>query len=660
MAVSQSLTLTQISQDVTNNTSQVRILWTSRQTGESHNYYAHDGKYYVSINGGAEVERRVSYILPKAETETILDTTITVQHNVDGTCTVAVRTWMDTRISAGEVTQNKTLTLDTIPRATVPTVSNNNVSMGSLIRINTPRASSSFTHDLAYRFGSGEYVNIATGVGTYHDWTTPDLSTQIPNNTEGTVTIRCITKSGSTAIGTKTVTMILRVPTSAAYLPTITNVSVTEATEGLAAQFGAYIKGKSTLKVTITASGAKGSTIKTYHSTVAGNAYSEKTFTTPVLSTAGTRSLLVTVGDSRGRTANATVSIPVLDYEPPAVTKMQVYRVNDTGAPDPEGEYIAVQYGYHVAALNNKNTANMVVQYKSSDSETWATLFTGSALSADAVEMPTSLAFSTDYQFDVRITVTDWFGASASYPATLPSGAVILDFAANGKGLGIGTTAQEDGLQVAWPAKMAGGFTPIPLAEGLDLNTLLIPNSYGGKAYNGYINCPDTSRDFTLEVLPAGADGQLMQRLTTCVPLAPVTYTRFYVSSAWQEWAITGFESIWQAATLSSRFSLYDSAVSVQYRRSGGMVEIKGVVKPVSKITNADGWVTITTLPAGYVPGGQNEVHCVCQGGGASLWLLRITTGGAVQFGRYQLGGEYVDADTSARLPFSVTFLANR
>ena len=43
-----------------------------------------------------------------------LDTTITVPHNEDGTGTVAVRTWMDTDISAGVVRTNKTVNLLTL------------------------------------------------------------------------------------------------------------------------------------------------------------------------------------------------------------------------------------------------------------------------------------------------------------------------------------------------------------------------------------------------------------------------------------------------------------------------------------------------------------------------------------------------------------------
>ena len=119
MAVSQTLTVTEVANsiNVSANTSKVRILWQSTQTGDSWNGYTRTAKYYVSINGGAETEYSVSYTLPKASTATILDTTLTINHNGDGSGSVRVRTWMDTSISAGVVEKSASINLTTIPRA---------------------------------------------------------------------------------------------------------------------------------------------------------------------------------------------------------------------------------------------------------------------------------------------------------------------------------------------------------------------------------------------------------------------------------------------------------------------------------------------------------------------------------------------------------------
>ena len=120
-----------------------------------------------------------------------------------------------------------------------------------------------------------------------------------------------------------------------------------------------------------------------------------------------------------------------------------------------------MQYKYSVSSLGSKNTASMTIQYKRSTETSWSTLLTGTALSANTTAKPTTPTFSTDYQYDVRITVTDWFGTSRTYTTTLPSGAVILDLLANGKGIAFGKVAEKEGVDFGWGgvSNMPGNYT---------------------------------------------------------------------------------------------------------------------------------------------------------------------------------------------------------
>ena len=136
MGVSQSLWLSETGYDIASNTSTVRIVWSSTQSGGSYNSYERTAKYWVSINGGNETEYSVSYTLPQSTTISIVDTTITVNHETDGTGTVSVRTWMDTHISAGVVTKSESLTLTTIPRASDLNVSNGTLGVKQTITAN--------------------------------------------------------------------------------------------------------------------------------------------------------------------------------------------------------------------------------------------------------------------------------------------------------------------------------------------------------------------------------------------------------------------------------------------------------------------------------------------------------------------------------------------
>jgi len=391
-------------------------------------------------------------------TKTLASGTTSVAHNSDGTKTFNYSFSQEFAItfsgaSIGTQSGSGSGTLTTIPRATTPTLSASSVNMGSSVTINTPRASSGFTHDLAYSFAGSGWVTIDTGVGTSKTWTVPDLATRIPNATSGTMTIRCITKNGSTSIGTKTVLLTVKVPTSV--VPTISAVALAEATSGLAAQFGAFIQNKSTVKATITAAGAKGSTIKSYSTTFLGKTYTGSSWTSGLLTKSGSLSMVTKVTDSRGRTASKTTTLTVLAYTKPQVTEFVVRRVNEDGLMDSNGTRASFSYAYTVAPLGNKNTAAMTITYKRSTETTWSSsILNGSSLNGSGVVLST-VNFPNDYQYDLRIQVKDWFGATSTYTAVLPSGAVIFDIRADGLGIAFGKTSELEGVEFGWAPKGA-------------------------------------------------------------------------------------------------------------------------------------------------------------------------------------------------------------
>lgn len=441
--------------------------WDLNIAGRADNSVTVNGSRYVwpsaAINSSGGTTTKLATI-----------TTSDIAHNSDGTKTVTISATFNIRATISgtyyeSITASASITLDRIARATQPGLSASAADMGASITISLPRADDNFTHDLAYSFAGGAYVSIATGVGTSQSWTVPDVASSIPNAASGTLTVRAITKSGSTTIGTKYAVMTARVPASV--LPTVGTVSAVEATAGLASRFGAFVQNKSAINVSIGGTGAKGSIIKEYQATLLGKAYSGSSWTSDVLSSSGT--LSVKVKDSRGRwSAAKNVSITVLPYSPPAISAFRVYRVDTAGNAAEDGERLAVVYKYSVASLDSKNTANMKLEYKRSTATTWAQLLTGSALSEDTTVKPAT-AFSTDYRFDVRITVTDYFGASATYQATLPSGAVILDLRADGTGIAFGKTAERSGVDFGFDPKgrvLGLGAASEAIESGADLN----------------------------------------------------------------------------------------------------------------------------------------------------------------------------------------------
>ena len=458
-------------QSVENNTS--TISWTLRTAGSFTGGVAE--RTLTATIAGTTVFNKTDRVMRSPGT--VASGSIKVTHNATtGEASFSVSLQAAVYYSAVNCTGSGSFTLDTIPRATTPALSPTSVDMGGRVTISLSRASSNFTHDLAYSFNGGSYVSIATGVATSYSWTVPDLATSIPNAASGTMTIRCITKNGSTTIGTKTSTMTAKVPETV--VPVINSVTVTESTSGLAPQFGAFVQGKSTLWVRIDADGAKGSNVTSYRTTFQGKTFSVANFITEVVNNAGTLSLVTTVTDSRGRTAKKTTEVTILPYAVPSTTEFSAYRCDANGNPKDDGMYVMLSFVYSVANLGGKNTASMRVEYKRAAEESYTgTVLTSTSLNASRSVLITSPTFSTDYQFTLRLTVTDWFGASSEYETTLPTAKVIFDLGADGLSFAFGKTAEIPGLEVDMPP---GAESPF-LVGVRDYN---IEDSYGHILYN--------------------------------------------------------------------------------------------------------------------------------------------------------------------------------
>lgn len=116
-------------------------------------------------------------------------------------------------------------------------------------------------------------------------------------------------------------------------------------------------------------------------------------------------------------------------------------------------------------------------------------------------------------------------------------------------------------------------------------------------------------------------------------------------------------DSGWVVPTLTSSFVAYSTAQYPAYRKIGKMVEVRGAVKPTAAIIGSSDWVTIFTLPEGYIP--SQSVQIVCQGSGLNTWLFGIDNSGNVKFSRYKNLDGYTEAGTAAWLTFQAMFFVD-
>ena len=347
----------------------------------------------------------------------------------------------------------------------LPTVSTASASLGSALTISTNRSNNAATHTLSYRFGNASGL-IGSDVGDAVSWTPPlSLASEIPSATSGVCTITCNSFINGKMTGSRTCTVTLTVPSTVA--PSISSVILQDTNETVAAKIGAFVKSLSTLSVVITAEGVYGSSISSYRTTLDGATYTAASFTAgKKLSAAGNMMLTVNVTDSRGRTATYTSTIQVLDYAVPSIRQFSVERCNaDGSSAQVDGTKARFSFQGSVSPLNNKNSFSCVVYYKLKNAEAWTQAYAVNAASYTLAVSNQLLSQTYDAlsSYDVKIRLADYF-QEAEQAVSIGTKGVILDFLADGTGVGIGKVAETPGaIECGWPLKLSD---PLYIAYG--------------------------------------------------------------------------------------------------------------------------------------------------------------------------------------------------
>lgn len=332
--------------------------------------------------------------------------------------------------------------------ATQPTLSEATVEMSKSVTINTPAVNSAYRHTLRYAFGKATGT-IAENVASSKSWTPPvSLASRIPDAASGIGTIYCDTYSGSTLLGTKSVSITLTIPSSVVPSAGKLTAAVTEDTSGT----GQFVRGMGKAAVSLSgAAGVYGSTIKSYSVSGGGWSSNESTLTTGILQAAGEITFTAVVTDSRGRTAQTTCQIEVIAYDKPGISSLSVYRCDSTGAKKNAGTYAAIEIKASYSAITG-NTVTLKAAYKLTSDASYGndTVLTNSGKTVIGG------ALSASHTYDVRITVADKFN-TATVTASLRTKNVIWSVLPKGLGFAIGKVAElANWLDVAWDTRIRG------------------------------------------------------------------------------------------------------------------------------------------------------------------------------------------------------------
>lgn len=416
------MTITQNKRDASTNQSNVTVKMYAQSDSSSYGAYNLDASgntVKMTVNGKQVVNKTMAMDFRNKATVQLASWTGAISHGSDGSkkldCSGSFTIDGSSYLSGGSISCS--IQLESIPRATKPTLSASTVALGSAVTINISPAVSTWTHNIYYRIGTGDWVRFATGVKSNYSWTVPlAIASSYPTATKGTITIGLNTYNGSTQIGgTQTVNLNITIPASVA--PSVSTIAISETVSGLS-NFG-YVQTKSKLKIVASASGSYGSSIRSYVYNIGSQSYSglENTYTMgEEVRDSGTVAVTVTATDSRGRTVSKTVSITVLAYSPPQITHFECIRCGDAnGSANTNGQYLKVTFGYSVSPLNNKNQANCLLKYSVYDDGKWGGLISRTEYTYSGTYISATAILNTASTYQVGLVVTDSFGTASFY-----------------------------------------------------------------------------------------------------------------------------------------------------------------------------------------------------------------------------------------------------
>lgn len=480
---------------------------------------------------------------------TVKSGSLTVKHADNGSKTISFSasmsldiTWDGTKINT--ISGSSSMKLTDIPRASAfGTVSGN--AIGRAITINVTRHSSSFTHKIAYKIGTGSWSADTSAFATSVSITPPlSMCSGLPNSASGSMQIRLQTYSGSTKIGSlvyKSITV--NVPSTVK--PSISAVSITEAVSDIASMFEKFVKNKSKLKVAITASSQYSATIKSYSTSINGTNYSGQTFTSNVINASGNVVVKTTVIDSRGRSVSKETTINILDYFNPKIPTFKMQRCKKDGTLDDNGVYGKFTFSFEIASLGNKNSKSVqILAYKNS---AWTNINNyGSTLDYVVTNktLVTTTTFSADLTHQVKIVISDYFTKNVESTYIVDSVFTLLNYATSGKGLGIGKPCESNSFEIKLPTRFYDQTIPaasdlywtlpqishksIVLPKGANLDDYTTPGIYtiyydnldpnnrpltDDSVLNPDLNS-NSAVSITLEVLPCRTNSIMLQRIT--------------------------------------------------------------------------------------------------------------------------------------------------
>jgi hypothetical protein len=445
---------TEKSQDVATN--KTVISWTLKGAGGSSTWYM-SGNFKVVIAGVTVYSSATRIQLSNGTL--VASGTHTFVHNADGSKSFTASAEAGIYTTAVNCTGSGSFTLDTIPRASQPSLvtwpdtTNDVGEFGAEFSIHMNRKADTFTHTVRYEYGKRSGT-IATGVTTGTTWAVPlSFMNDIPNATSASGRIYVDTYSGSTKVGTKYTGFTVTVPASVKPSCSLTLEDVS----GVDEIYGSPVQGLSKIKITVNTTPAYGSPIASYVIKANGVTYSSATATTEALRAAGNSPVTVTVKDQRGRIGTASYTMSVQAYALPSISQLNVLRCDEDGTENEQGEYVRAVFSAAITSLNKKNTAAYKLRYKKSTAASFTEVPLSSLANVYAVN-GSAYIFAADSgsSYDVEVEAKDRHGTTTR-TTSASTAFTLINWGADGTSMAFGKVAEKaNTLQIALDVEFLG------------------------------------------------------------------------------------------------------------------------------------------------------------------------------------------------------------
>lgn len=507
MGVTLSLSLSQGSQSVTNNTTSVTLKASVVSTYGSYNHNVGQttGSYTIkNADTGATLKSGTFAHTFDADTTTkILDISAVCSHNTDGTLKLKCSVTYNTGVRAGTITGSISKTITTIPRASKINTITTEATLGKNINITMTRYSNSFWHKAFL-----ESVPATGGRTRSYESDPFQSSLTLTSNQIGLnwaqaapsgrsfkvdVTVKTYTnQQAATEVGEASTQINVSIPNDDNFAPTAAapNTQLDKDYQGYALQGISRIK---ILNADITEQYPKWGADIAY-ATINGNRIPVQQVPKPAPSTAKVITYEYTSGilkgqkntfnvvevDTRGyETQTRVVDITAYPYSGPTITNISIFRCNAGGTADDNGHYASITATAQIAPVTvggvDKNEINKFVytlkQVGGSGTEV--------ALTSGETQIVLLPGTSPEiHSYEVALYLKDNVGKDTTVKKTISSAAVAFNLREGGRGAAFGKYAETDEcLEVDYDVDIKGKLKSKDLSNKFDKNAAIISQS---------------------------------------------------------------------------------------------------------------------------------------------------------------------------------------